>query len=195
MLAEDAPYLANLAALWAVDPSLAARVEATYATPSYPLRASRAGPPTVAVPLPGGRSAWLHSRYEPVEEARKRVDAVEVQKWAAFYVHGTGLGYDLELLFDRASREAIFFVFEPDLLLLRTAFESRDLSRLIDSRRVRFFTRPDKSDLLTRLTPHTATLSLGAATVVHPPSFQRAATSTARCRRGWGSTTPTPARA
>ena len=74
-----------------------------------------------------------------------------------------------------AGGEAVFFVFEPDLLLLRTAFEHRDLSRLIESNRVHFFTQPDKADLLTRLTPHTAMLSLGVATIVHPPSLQVAA--------------------
>ena len=68
------------------------------------------------------------------------------------------------MLFDRAGAEAVLFVFEPDLLLLRTAFEHRDLSRLIESGRVHFFTQPDKADLLTRLTPHTALLSLGVAT-------------------------------
>jgi hypothetical protein len=176
VLPPDAPYLANLAALWAADPMLAARIEATDGRESYPVQASRAGPPTVAVPAAeGGRPVWLHSRYEPVEEARKLIDALDFGKHIAFYVHGFGLGYHLELLFERSGSEAVFFVFEPDLLLLRTAFEHRDLSKLIESGRVHFFTQPDKADLLTRLTPHTAMLSLGVATVAHPPSLQVAA--------------------
>jgi hypothetical protein len=35
-----------------------------------------------------------------------------------------------------------------------------------------FFTQPDKADLFTRLTPHTAMASLGTVSVVHPPSRQ-----------------------
>src|SRR5438045_399362 len=113
VLPDDAPYLANLAALWAVEPALAARIEAA-AGESYPVQASRAGPPTVAVPTEGGRAAWLHSRYEPVEEARKLVDSVDTDKLVAFYIHGFGLGYHVEILFDRAGEESILFVFEPD---------------------------------------------------------------------------------
>src|SRR3954470_6549985 len=75
VLPPDAPYLANLAALWAVDPALAARIEAAEEAGSYPVHASRAGPPTVSVPAEtgGGRAVWLHSRYEPVDEARKLI--------------------------------------------------------------------------------------------------------------------------
>src|SRR4051812_5260380 len=54
VLPPDAPLLANLAALWAADPALAARIEATDGRDSYPAHASRAGPPTVAVPAEGG---------------------------------------------------------------------------------------------------------------------------------------------
>ena len=141
----------------------------------------------------GGRPVWLHSRYEPVEEAQKLVDVLDFGKHIAFYVHGFGLGYHLELLFERAGDEAVFFVFEPDLLLLRTAFEHRDLSRLIESNRVHFFTQPDKADLLTRLTPHTAMLSLGVATIAHPPGSRSPRSSTGRSSNGSASMTRTPA--
>ena len=250
VLPSDAPYLANLAALWAVDHKLAARIEATHGFASYPLQLARSGVPTVAVPVPlrsgfttplgamGKRTRlpvepvtnsgkhgqastlahgthpassfdyrvlklpfsgaakrdgedpspmsvasapkpiFLHSRYEPLDEAQRLVASVDVETNVAFYVHGFGLGYHVEALFDRAGgeeSETLFFVFEPDLLLLRTAFEQRDHSRLIESRRVLFFTEADKADLIVRLTPHTATLSLGIATVDHPPSLQVAA--------------------
>src|SRR5205085_10265849 len=62
VLAEEAPYLANLAALWTADPALAAEIEALHGTPSYKTQPSKAGPPTVAVLTPGGRSIFLHSR-------------------------------------------------------------------------------------------------------------------------------------
>src|SRR5205823_1629540 len=83
------------------------------------------------------------------------------------------LGYTLELLFERAGDEAVFCVFEPDLLMLRTAFEARDLSATIDSRRVLFFPQPDKSDLFVRLMPHTPMVNLGTQEVLHAPSLQR----------------------
>ena len=172
VLPASAPYLANLAALWAVDPRLAASIEATEGQPSYGIESTRAGLPTMVVPTPDGRQVFLHSRYEPLVEADRLIAPVSVEEKVAFYIHGIGLGYHLELLFARASDEAIFIVFEPDLLLLRTTFQTRDLSLLIESNRILFFTRVDKSELFHRLTPHNAMLSIGAEAVVHPASRQ-----------------------
>ena len=174
VLSEDAPLLSNLAALWTVDPALAQAIEDLHPSPSYPAHPSKAGPPTVSVKAPEGRTVCLHSRYQPIEEARRLIDGIEVENRTAFYIFGFGLGYHVELLFDRAGDEAIFCVFEPDLLMLRTAFEHRDLARLIESRRMMFFTRADKGDLLTRLTPQAAMISVGAEQVVHPPSMELA---------------------
>jgi hypothetical protein len=172
ILPADAPYLNNMAALWTVDPALAQAIEATEGQPSYRVEKSRSGAPTVSVPTTDGRTLYLHSRYEPVEEARKLTESMAARRNLAFYVFGFGLGYHVEQLFQQASEESLFAIFEPDLLLLRTAFESRDLSEMIESRRLMFFTQLDKSDLLARLTPHSALISIGVEQVVHPPSQQ-----------------------
>src|SRR5947207_2696007 len=76
VLPADAPYLRNLAALWAAEPGLARQIEALEGTVSYPVQPSKAGPPTVSVPSPGGRAIWLHSRYEPLEEARRLIEPI-----------------------------------------------------------------------------------------------------------------------
>jgi hypothetical protein len=174
VLAEDAPWLKNLAALWTTDPNLAAAIEQLHPRPTYPVQASKSGPPTVSVPAHGTRTIWLHSRYRPVEEANKFVEGLDVEGCVAFYIFGFGLGYHVERLFEKASSEAMFCIFEPDLLLLRTALEHRDLSRLIESRRLMFFSKPDKADLLLKLTPHSALISVGAARIEHPASLQAA---------------------
>ena len=168
VLEKDSPLLANLAALWTVDPGLTERIEALHPRPSYPVQRSKTGAPTVFVPTPDGRTVCLHSRYQPIDEAKRLIDSIDVAERTTFYIFGFGLGYHVELLFDRAGDEAIFCIFEPDLMVLRTAFEQRDFSRMIESRRAMFFTRLDKGDLLTRLTPQSAIISLGATSVVHP---------------------------
>jgi len=174
VLDPDAPLLANLAALWTVDPGLAERIEALHPRPGYPVQPSKAGPPTVSVPTRDGRSVCLHSRYQPLEEAERLIHPIDIADRTTFYVFGFGLGYHVELLFDRAGEEAVFCIFEPDVMVLRTAFEHRDVSRIIESRRAMFFTRLDKGDLLTRLTPQSALISLGAQQVIHPPSMETA---------------------
>lgn len=184
VLPADAPYLANLAALWSAAPSLAAAIEALPALPAYSVEPSKTGAPTVAVLTADQRRIYLHSRYDPADEAKRLIDTIDVPGNLVFYVFGFGLGYHVQTLFERAGDESLLFVFEPDLLLLRTAFEQLDLSRLLQSRRVQFLTEPNKGDLLTRLTPHTALIHVGAQTVIHAPS-QQAAESFHNQMRGW----------
>jgi hypothetical protein len=172
VLPDDASYLKNLAALWTVDPTLADAIESLHPQEGYSVTPSRSGGPTVSVPTPDGRSVCLHSRYKPVEEARKLADSVDTKSNVFFYLFGFGLGYHVEAIFERAGKEAVFCIFEPDLRLLRTAFEHRDLSSLIESRRFMFFTRADKADLLVRLTPQSALIAVGAQHIEHPPSME-----------------------
>lgn len=170
ILPPHAPYLANMAALWSVDPKLAAMVE-NAPVDGVRVDLAKSGDPTLAVDTGDGHWVSLHSRYQPIAEAHKLADAVDVDDRLVFYCMGLGLGYHVERLLDRASDDAIFCIFEPRLNVIRSAFEHRDLSRLIGNRRVMFFTTLDKSDLLTRLNPHTAIVNVGTATLEHAPSI------------------------
>jgi len=172
IVAEDAPYLKNMAALWTIDPALAAEIEATDDLPPHQVEASRSGLPTVAVKTEGGRTVYLHSRYEPMAEAKKLIESVKLNDVMAVFVFGFALGYHVELLFEQVASEAYLFVFEPDLLMLRSAFEQRDYSKLIESRRVLLFTRADKSELMHRITPQAALISVGSEQIAHPASAQ-----------------------
>jgi hypothetical protein len=166
------PMMANLAALWATEPRLAEAIESLDEQSEYPVEASRCGLPTVAVRTADGRRVYLHSRYQPLEEAQRLIDPIEIAQKTTFNVLGLGLGYHLQLLFDRASEEAIFCVFEPDLRMIRTALWNRDLSAAIRSNRLLWFHRGEKAELFQRLTPHTALISIGSQTVLHAPSLQ-----------------------
>src|SRR4051794_1669923 len=125
VLPPDAPYLNNLAALWSRNPALARELEAlTDGTcASFHVEPSRSGPPTVTARTSDGRSITLHSRYDPVAEAKKLIERVKTDSCVAFYLLGLGLGYALEALFERTSEESLLFVFEPDLRLMRIALE------------------------------------------------------------------------
>jgi len=170
VLAPQAPYLRNLAALWAVDPALARRIEAM--DESYAVEPAKSGEPTVAVTGLAGRKIYLHSRYQPADEARRLIEPIDAGGCMAFHVHGFGLGYHVEQLFDKLSHEGIIAVLEPDLRLLRTAFEQRDLSGLIASKRVYFFHEPNKTELLIKLTSWAAMFTMGFKKVEHAPSVQ-----------------------
>src|SRR4051812_6810730 len=174
VLADDAPIIANLAALWAHDPKLAAAIEALDATPSYRVEASKSGAPTVSIPTSDGTTIQLHSRYQPLEEAKRLIDPLPLGSCVMYHVHGFGLGYHVEQLFERASIETTICVIENELLLLRTAMELRDFSKLIQSNRLMFFWQADKSALFTRLMSQSAAIAMGFEKVDHAPSLQLA---------------------
>jgi hypothetical protein len=167
----DAPLVGNLAALWDTEPALAREIEAALEGAGHRVEQSKSGLATVCVEA-GGKNIYLHSRYQPVAEAQRLIESVSTEQKTAFYLLGLGLGYHLEVLFERASEEAIFCIFEPDVRVIRAALESRDLTKLITSRRLLWFWELDKPGLFRRLTPHTALVSVGTETIVHPPSVQ-----------------------
>lgn len=170
ILDESAPYLENLAALWSADPALAAEIEALDDQSRYKTEQTQTGAATLSAMASDGRSILLHSRYDPVAEARKLLEQSAIDQSMAFYVFGMGLGYHVEALIEDAAEEAVIFVFEPDLLMLRAAFETRNFSAAIEAGRLAFITRADKSQLMLRLTPKAAMISIGAAQIAHAPS-------------------------
>jgi hypothetical protein len=172
MVPADAPLLSNLAALWATEPKVARALEAALEAPPYTIEKAKSGDPTVSIQTSDGRRVYLHSRYEPAKEAERLIESVAVTQKTTFYLLGLGLGYQLEMLFEQASSEAIFCIFEPDIQIIRAAMEHRDLAKAIGSHRLLWFCDLDKSALFRQLTPHTALISVGSETVRHGPSMQ-----------------------
>jgi hypothetical protein len=171
VLPHDAPFVRNLAALWSIDPRLARAIEALPEDGCFRLVPSRSGPFTVAVNV-DGHELFLHSRHHPIDEAARLIDGIDFGRHAAFFIQGFGLGYHVEATFEKASEEAILCVSEPDLRMLRTALQARDLTPLIESRRVHFFWQADKSELFMRLQGQAALFTLGCETVSHGPSIR-----------------------
>src|SRR5258706_8892670 len=91
VLPADAPYLKNLAALWTVHPALAAQIEAIEIPAGYRVERSKAGVPTLAAPTADGLTVYLHSRYEPLAEAKKLIEPAKTDTNLVFYVFGCGL--------------------------------------------------------------------------------------------------------
>ncbi|HEV2293850.1 MAG TPA: 6-hydroxymethylpterin diphosphokinase MptE-like protein [Tepidisphaeraceae bacterium] len=170
VLSGDAPLVRNLAALWATEPRLAREIEALAEGP-YTIEPSRCGAPTVVV-ASSGRDIYLHSRHQPVDEANRLVAHLDCDERVCFFIHGLGLGYHVEAIFDQASDEAVICIVEPDLRMIRTALEARDLARLIESRRVMLLTKVDKSEVFVRLAQQMAMFSMGCETIEHGPSVR-----------------------
>ncbi|MCK4658800.1 MAG: motility associated factor glycosyltransferase family protein [Phycisphaerae bacterium] len=158
--------------LWRVDPELAIQLDEIDDDERLPLEPTRSGHWTVAMQTTDGRKCHLASRYDPVKEAKKRIDAVPLEDKFCFFIGGFGLGYDIAALHVRLKGDAVIVVSEPSLPLLATALCCVDLTKAIASRRLVILTSEDKGRLHTRMQPHNALMMLGAQFLLHPPSQQ-----------------------
>lgn len=168
-------YVKNLAALWAADAGLARAIETLRPEESpntYTVEPSKSGPATLKVLTAEGRSLYLHSRFEPIDEATRLIEKVDVENIVAFHLHGFGLGYHAEQLFDRCGQDTLLCICESDLRVLQLAFEQRDLTRLIECPRVMWFWKQDKAELFSRLTPWQPSITMGFEKIDHAASLQ-----------------------
>jgi hypothetical protein len=127
----------NLAALSSRQPELASL-----------LRKAQSGHITLFTSASGNPSATyekeasslsLHSRYDPVREARQYIKKQDIAGADYFILLGFGLGYSLDALveLDGGSLQH-YFIVESDLAILKAAFESRDLTSLISLPHIHF---------------------------------------------------------
>ena len=72
-------FCKNMAALWRTDPELAVLIDAVPDEARLPVEPTRSGDWTVAAVTPQGQRVYLHSRYDPVAEAKKFADTVEME--------------------------------------------------------------------------------------------------------------------
>ncbi|MBN1491461.1 MAG: motility associated factor glycosyltransferase family protein, partial [Phycisphaerae bacterium] len=169
-LLSDEIYVRNMRTLWAKDSRLAYEIDAWGEPRGVQLEPSREGPPTAAVSDEQGRRVYLHSRYAPVDEARRLIANVKLEGNHCFFINGLGLGYHVKALFERTQGEALLLVCEPDLDILAAAMFSVDLSDVIGAGQCLFLRRLDKDYVHQRLEPFGTMVMLGTQIVSHPPS-------------------------
>ncbi|HEY0007404.1 MAG TPA: hypothetical protein VGB55_01665, partial [Tepidisphaeraceae bacterium] len=130
--ADEADVLVeNLAALWSVEPALAAMLDAVPDDLKISLIPARSGSPTAAVDNGAGQTIHLHSRYDPQDEAAKLVARHPAdENCHVLFVLGFGLGYHVKAFSERSS-EATLWVFEPNVAVVLAALSVCDFSKAI----------------------------------------------------------------
>jgi hypothetical protein len=100
---------------------------------------SRNGLPIVYCARPSTDSIALHSRYDPLREARQALKEYDLSASNYFTFLGFGLGYLADALLEQVPpEEARVFIVESNLEILRAAMEARDLSRLLSLPHIHF---------------------------------------------------------
>ena len=163
--------LNNFRALYRIDMTLAQKLDDLPACEHLVVERAKSGRLTAKVKL-GERELFLHSRYDPVAEAEKLVDRLNLDENFVFIISGFGLGYPVRELFDRTSDQTIVVVLEPDQHVIRAALSNLDFSAELSSRRLILIDKLDKGLLHRKLTEPSATMTLGTELVTHPYTNQ-----------------------
>ncbi len=132
------------------------------------------GLPTATYKTPNQRDINLHSRYDPLREARARLGEYSLATADYVILLGFGLGYLMDVLFElENSRTRKYFIVESDAEILRAAFEARDLTTFLSIPALHFAWPVTETDVARQwqafLDPVHAQQSVY---VMHPPSLE-----------------------
>lgn len=142
----------------------------------YVIETAKTGFPALTIKNPDERPAGYHSRYDPVKEAQKQVDA-SYEGQTHVLLLGFGLGYIAEELLKRMPAGIAgpqIFVVEQDPGVFYSALQSRDLRELLTSPRLAWCVgmTPDQiGDFWNSALDWTVLDKL--AIIDHPPSMAR----------------------
>jgi len=89
---------------------------------------SKSGHPSVVF-----KKILLHSEYDPVKEAKRLIDRVDLKGVDIVFVFGFGLGYHLKELLQRVDPEMLVLAIEPEPDLFFIALSSIDLNEILVS--------------------------------------------------------------
>ncbi len=170
-LISDEIYVRNMAALFRSDGRLAQRIDEVQDDGTVIVEQSKAGVPTASVrDAATGRTLQLHSRFDPLGEAKRLADSVNVGEDFCYIVSGFGLGHHINAIKARLKGDAFIIAIEPNLQILKKALETVDLADLFPGGRCIIITSLDKGELQTRLEPHNNLMMIGTQFVSHPAS-------------------------
>lgn len=157
----------NLDSLRRVDSILAESVES--AEP-LELKATRSGSMTARYTADDGGNVYLHSRYDPQEEAKKFVSGQTFDGPLVVFLHGVGLGHHIKPIQARLPDTGRIAVVEPDPRIIASVLAVHNLSASIADGRIRFLTSFRKEYLHERLAEICTLMMLGTSVVRTPTS-------------------------
>lgn len=101
----------------------------SYRTP-YVLEKSRRGDPTLSVRREDDETVYLHSKYDPVQEAERFVSQLQdTNEYEHFFFYGIGLGYHIQALMKMYPQKR-FTLYEPELGIFYRYLETHSLNNL-----------------------------------------------------------------
>jgi len=165
-------FVHNMRALWRVDPTLAQCVDEVFEEDRVPLEPTRSGDWTARVRAADRSMVYLHSRYDPRDEAGRFAAAVPLEDKYCFVISGMGLGYHVRALLDRLTGDRFVVVSEPSIPMIATALTCVDLQDALATRKLVILVDEGKTRLHERLRDFGPLMMLGAQFLRHAPSLR-----------------------
>lgn len=164
-------YLANLRALYRVDPELAERIDAIAFRDLPECVRGEDGGFAIRGRADDGCDVWLSSRRRPRAEAEALVEALPDLDHPTFFLQGLAAGEHVAALSQRFERPNLI-VIESDLPRIKLALTLRDESVALRDRRMVFIWDAEIERNKEKLSRFNADIMLGARFVA-PPFAQR----------------------
>ena len=133
----------------------------------YNIFPSKSGALTLSTICSDGISRLLHSKYDPIEEATRFIDSCFSNENSNYILSGLGLGYHLNELVRKASKNARIVVIEKNLSLARLAFTHNDFSSIIKHPGISFHIGVDPDKLEKILNDDRTNLAIYGYTTVN----------------------------
>jgi hypothetical protein len=121
----------NLTLLSLKSPKIYSLIKNTPNDNQYIISSSKTGISTLSKIFSDGSNKALHSRYDPLGEAAKLIDANYSNKKLNYILLGLGLGYHLKDLHNRISSQDKIIVFEKNFYLAKLAFTHSDFTDIL----------------------------------------------------------------
>ncbi len=154
------------------DPDLARRIASATPAP-VAWSAARSGALTGSL-AENGATIALASRYDPVAEAGKLIDQLDIARHACIVVMGLGTAVHVRLLAERIQDRGVIVVYEPDTALLRAVLERVDCREWLGQGHIILADdQTDRATLIRQLEPASALITQGMALLTHPPTRRR----------------------
>ncbi|MDK2903640.1 MAG: hypothetical protein PWQ93_1559 [Clostridiales bacterium] len=82
------------------------------------------------------KKIFIHSSYDPVKEAKRWADGVDLKPDSVVIVYGMGLGYHVDRLLERMGDENRLLIVEPSVGMFLRAIEAERVRQLLEDNRV-----------------------------------------------------------
>lgn len=129
----------NLLFLKKKAPHLYERISTLKPSKTYAVITSKSGSPSLVYIDEAGNKKQIDSHYDPLNEASRYLDSLNIDKSINFIVLGLGLGYQVLEIIRKRSNKVNIYIFEKDLELLALAIREVDLSEIFEHPGVKIF--------------------------------------------------------